>query len=106
MKCSKSDIISRAIKKAANSQCRFRIAAIGLDFRGNVIGSSTNAPFLPKKGGGMHAEQLLMMRTPRSLRTIVIARIGLSGVVRPISPCEKCSRMAQKRGVKIVSVME
>ena len=106
MKCSRSEVISRLIKKAAKSPCRFRIAAIGMDMRGVVIGSATNLPYLPKAKGGVHAEELLISRSPRSLKTIIIARVGVSGILRPISPCSKCSDMAQKYGIKIVSILE
>jgi len=42
---------------------------------------------------------------PLGLKTLIIMRIGLSGNILPIDPCEDCQKMARKLGVTIQSVM-
>lgn len=106
MKCSKREIISRLKRKAQNSSCRYRIAAIGLDFRGNVISLAMNSPRFEHHGGGLHAEMAIMRGSPRSLRTIIILRIGASGIIRPIHPCLACARKAKELGISIKTIEE
>ena len=106
MKCNIKEIIPRVIKKAEQSSCRFRVAAIGIDFRGRVIGVKHNQPSY-KKNRGLHAEANLMRSVPsKSLSTIVIVRIGAGGAIRPIKPCDACRAMADKIGVNIRTVEE
>jgi hypothetical protein len=102
MKC--GNLRDRLLKKATQSACRYRIAAIGIDFRGRVIGSATNQPRFHRKGGGLHAEALVIRGSPKSLRTVVIGRIGQAGELRRIEPCARCRAEAAKRGVRIVSI--
>lgn len=102
MKC--GNIRERLIKKALTSHCRFRISAIGIDNRGRIIASATNSHRFLRHGGGLHAEQRVMMHCPRSLKTIIICRIGNGGALLPIHPCVKCKRMADTRGVKILTL--
>jgi hypothetical protein len=45
-----------------------------------------------------------MLKYP-SVKTIIIARVGRAGDVRPLSPCFACSEKARELGIKIVSVM-
>lgn len=106
MKCSRKQIIERLKRKAATSSCRYRIAAIGLDFRGNVISLYTNIPRFPRRGGGIHAEMLVMRNSPKSLKTIIIIRIGNSGIVRPINPCRACAKKARELGITIRTIGE
>lgn len=104
MKCNSAQILDRLVKKAATSQCRYRIAAIGLDYRGKVIASATNRPRFPRAGAGTHAEMSVMLKAPRSLRTIIIVRVNRRGDLMPIDPCEKCAAKAEELGVTIKSV--
>jgi cytidine deaminase len=101
MKCHASAILDRLIKKASTSPCRFRIAAIGLDYRGRVIISRTNSPRFVRHGGGTHAEMSVMISAPRSLRTIIIVRVNRRGELRPIDPCATCARKAEELGIQI-----
>ena len=104
MKCNVSQIYDRLYKKALGSPCKYRIAAIGLDFRGNVISIATNIPGTTRNGSDIHAEQRIMKNSPRSLKRIIIIRIGGRGEVRPIDPCNICIAKASELGVTIESI--
>lgn len=100
-------------KKARKSPCTVKIAAIAFDKRGKVLGHVTNSHSVwevtdhtPKgrPGTGKHAEQRLLARYGDNVKTIVICRVGHSGIVRPVDPCPACSKLARKYGVRIVSV--
>jgi hypothetical protein len=96
--------IERAKIKALKGICRFKIAAIGVDYRNRTIDITTNYPRFLGKGRGYHAEMLLMHRNPKSLAKIYILRINNSGKLLPISPCKSCQKKADKLGIKIISV--
>lgn len=100
----KEDIIKKAISKAKQSKCDFKISAIGFNKKGELIGSSFNVSRIPKKGGGIHAEMKLMARYREHLKTILICRTNQSGDLLPIDPCDACARKAQELGIKIISI--
>lgn len=106
MKCSNSHIIDRLKKKASQSNCRSKVAAIGIDYRGRIIASSCNSCRFDHKGGGLHAEMAVMKKAPKSLRTIIICRVGLGGDLRPINPCARCQEKADELGIKIRTLCE
>jgi cytidine deaminase len=102
-------VIQRLKKKAEQSPSQYRISCVALDKKGQVIGYTTNKfrkdNIKPVIGSGLHAEAYAMARYyPFGLKTIVIMRIGLSGEVLPIDPCEDCQKMANKLGITIQSV--
>jgi hypothetical protein len=45
-----------------------------------------------------------MRRYGSNIKTILISRVGHSGILRPISPCKTCQKVADKLGIKIISV--
>lgn len=102
MKCHRSTLITRMIKLGVKVNLRYRVVAAGVDSKGNIISIKTNQPRL--KSQGFHAEERLMFSSPRSLVKIMILRIGANGELRPIDPCERCLRLATKRGVTIESI--
>lgn len=112
MKSNLRTILYRAIRKASSSACEYKICAIGVDHCNRVIAITFNHPrHMPKKdinrvkwrGSSYHAEELLLHRTPRSLRKIYIMRVNANGTrMLPIDPCPKCVRLADKFGVKIL----
>ena len=53
------------------------------------------------KGGGWHAEELVLYSSPKCLHTILIARVSNRGYFLPIEACEKCLRLAAKKRVRI-----
>ena len=101
-------IVRRLGKKAAQSKSKYRISAMAFDSRGEFIAQAFNG--LPmdgvegKEGCGVHAEAKLMRKYGVLLKTIVISRIGHSGDWRPIEPCEKCRKLAEKLGVKLMTI--
>lgn len=78
---------------------RYRVVAAGLDHRNRLIGIATNTPRLTLRG--YHAEERLIHRCPRSLRKIVIVRVGADGGFLPIDPCRHCEKIASERGIRI-----
>lgn len=111
MKSNRHTILSRAIRKAHSSTCRYKVVAVGLDYRNRVISIACNRqrhmPVVDSTrthwhGSGHHAEEILLHNTPRSLSRILIARVNPSGTrLLPIHPCPKCARLARKFGVTI-----
>lgn len=100
MKAHLSTIAARALRAAMRiNHCRYRIVAIGIDSRNRYIGIATNIPRMQSRS--WHAEERLIHRAPRSLRTIILARFGARGEPLPIDPCSKCAKLAEKRGIEI-----
>lgn len=98
-----STIIPRMIRAGLRvSQCRVRVVAAGVDSRGRIISISTNSPRLPKRG--MHAEEKIIHTSPRSLRKILLLRVGARGALLPIHACSHCQKLADKHNVKIERV--
>lgn len=95
----------RAIKKASQSQCKFAISAHGFNKKGELVLSKTNRQRFTRKGGGLHAELLVLSQARRyGIKTIVICRVGKGGDLRPIHPCSVCQAVADKLKVKIKTI--
>jgi cytidine deaminase len=99
-----NSIDDKAINKAKQSTCRYKVSAIGLNKKGDVFCSSINKQFLSSRGGGLHAEMILMRRYGRKIKSIIICRINNYGEPLPIDPCENCKKMADKLDITITSV--
>jgi cytidine deaminase len=99
-------IQTKAINKAKQSLCRYRISALGMNHKGEIIGSAINKPRFDHKGGGLHAESNLISKYGNKLKTIIICRVGLSGNILPIHPCINCYSLANKLGIKIKTISE
>lgn len=103
-------IVKRLGKKAAQSRSKYRISAMAFDSRGEFVAQAFNG--LPqdgiegKEGSGIHAEAKLMRKYGTLLKTIVISRIGHGGDWRPIHPCKNCQKLADKLGVKLITIDE
>lgn len=97
-------IRNRIIKKAKTSVCRYKIGAIGLNNKGEIINSSTNSPRFAHIGGSIHAEMAVMLKAGPSLSTILICRVGAGGDILPIHPCKVCAKKAKKLGITIVPI--
>lgn len=97
-------IYSLAIKKASQSSCRYKVAAIGFNHKGDLIGSAVNQHRLNKLGCSIHAEIALIKKYGRQLNTIVICRTNRRGAVLPIHPCSTCSKIASKYEIKIKTI--
>lgn len=98
----------RLRKKASQSLSKFRVAAIAFDSKGEFLGQAFNSvPFggiEAKPGAGVHAEAKLMRKYGTLVKTIVISRVGNAGDWRPIKPCHNCQSLADKMGVKIITI--
>jgi hypothetical protein len=100
MKSHLSSIIPRMIRAGLRyNHCRYHIVAIGIDNRDRIISLATNLPRL--KSRGLHAEERIIFNSPRSLNRILLLRVNKRGEKLPIDACDKCRKLANKRGVKI-----
>jgi cytidine deaminase len=98
------DILTRAQRKATTSRCNYKVVAIGINNKGEVIGIKTNKPAQGMSDmfrNTIHAEEVLILSSPPNLKVIYIARVGRGGDFLPIDPCNNCRELADKRGIKI-----
>jgi hypothetical protein len=96
------ELIDRLVRKAEQSDCRYKVGAMGLNRRGEVVGLATNQHRFARKGGTVHAELHLMRKAGPSLRKIIICRIGTGGRILPIDPCCVCAEKAAENGIEII----
>lgn len=101
---SKSHIIHYAIKKALQSECIFKISALGFNKKNEFLGMTCNQKRFQGKGRGLHAEEQLIKRYGASIKTIIICRSNPSGAICPIEPCVKCKALADKYNIRIISL--
>ena len=101
-----SNLIRLAIKKASQSICCYKISSIGLNKRGEILGSTTNKHGKSGKGKGKHSEIELIKRYGNKIKTIIICRIGNSGDILPIHCCKNCQKVIDKMGIKVLTVTE
>lgn len=95
----------KLIKKAEQSICKFRVSALGFNRNGDCVASATNRPRFSCKGGGIHAEECLFFVARRKgIVKILICRIGCGRNLLPIDPCNRCSKIANKLGIKIETI--
>jgi len=92
------------VRKARKSICKFKVAAAGVDKNGVVVNIKCNTPRISRKGGGNHAEMIVMRTSPRSLRKIIICRISSNDNFAAIEPCIACRRKAEELGIQIESI--
>ena len=105
MVCKDTYIHNRVVKKASQSSCRFLIAAIGFNRKGQIVVIKTNRPRFDRLGGGIHAEiQVMRLAKRYGIVKILIGRVGKAGILRPIDPCKNCLKVANKLGIKIDSI--
>lgn len=97
-------LIKKIKSKALQSTCRFKVAGFAFSRKGNLLASVTNSHRFSKKGGGHHAELLLIKKFGYKIKTIVICRVGNSGNLLPIDPCSTCKKEANKLNIKILTV--
>ena len=101
---------TRMKKKASQSISRYHICAVAFNYDDEFIAQSMNS--VPptgveaSPGAGIHAEAKLMRMYGDKIKTILIARVGHGGEWRPIKPCNKCQSLANKFGIKIITIEE
>ena len=93
-----------ARSKAKQSLCRFRISALGFNKKGELIIKKMNVSRFARKQGGIHAEMNVMMKSGKSLKSIVICRTNGAGDILPIEPCDMCKAKADELGIKIYTI--
>jgi len=98
----------RALKKASKSPCKFKIAALGFNSKNELVAVKTNSfGYKTGKGKSLHAEErLFKVAAQKGIVKIIIIRVGNSGNILPIDPCEKCSKIAEKLNITIESIKE
>ena len=107
--------VNIARQKAMRSCCTYRVSAVAYNKKGDVLGTATNVHAVwnvlesdgngvGRRGTARHAERQILAKYGKSVKTIVICRVGKSGDLRPIDPCPTCAKVAAKMGVKIVSI--
>lgn len=108
-------ILETLIGRAKKSSCTYKVSAIAFDKKGNLLGHTVNRhskwDVLTKDGEGRpgtaeHAERRLISQYGKNIKTILIARVGHSGLLRPIDACPVCSKLAKKYNIKIISVSD
>lgn len=98
-------IISILRKKASKSSCGYKVGAVGFNKKGDYVCSSFNKPRYYRKGGGIHAEEDIMSKS-KGIRSILICRVNPKGEFLPIHPCERCKDLAERKNIKIFTVLE
>lgn len=99
----KTEHVRLAARKASQSQCHVRVAAIAFNHKGDLVMTAVNTPRFSKEGGGIHAEMRVMRRRPKC-KTILLIRVNKTGKIVPLDPCAACAAKANELGVTIISV--
>ena len=104
----KQNLIVLLKNKATQTKTCYRISALAFSKKGEILGTATNGFQMdgraPGKGCGIHAERKLIARYGYHIKTIVICRIGNGGAILPIKACNTCQKIADKMGIRIISV--
>lgn len=98
------EFVQKAIKKALQSPCQHKVAAVSFDHKGDLLGFTVNTPFIENKGGGLHAEAKAIAIWRDRIGEILICRANSSGQLLPIHPCKNCLKRAQKYGIVIRTI--
>lgn len=102
-----SNLIQRLLNKSSQSSSQYKVSALGFNNKGELLGTASNRPQYPRRYGGVHAEENLINQYKGNLKTIIICRTSAgSNKLLPIHPCRKCSKLADKYGVKIIPLLE
>jgi len=94
------------IRKAKKSVCCYKISALGINHKGEILACTFNKPRFNHKGGGIHAEMQLMKIFKTNLKKIFLIRLGSKGNILPIHPCKVCSNKARELNIEVVSLYE
>lgn len=115
-----SNLINLLKEKASHSPVSYKVSAVAFDKHGDILGHMTSSISrkvsyeeyrkqckngIGRSGTGEHAERRLMQRYGSLIKTILICRVGRKGDILPIDPCKKCLEVADKLGIRIISVL-
>lgn len=98
--------LNRMRNKSKQSICTYKIVAVGLSRKGNVVDITMSKPQRSRNNALGHAEYQLMSKYGRKIHKIVIARFNVRGEMLPISPCKNCAGFAERLGIVIESLCE
>jgi len=100
-------LIKQLQQKANQSISKFKVAAFGINMKGECVSKACNHFRFGHKGGGIHAEMRIMKEAARKrIKTILICRVGRGGDLLPIDACPVCQQKADELGIKIISIKE
>jgi hypothetical protein len=99
-------MFERLFQKAWRSSCRFKVAALGVNKRGELLGITFSHPRFCRKGGSIHAEMALIKRYGKRLSKIYICRVNKTRSKLPIHACRVCQKTADSMGIKIIPIHE
>ena len=100
------EIINLAKKKAGQSSCKYKVSAIALNSKGEIIATAVN-----KHGQhnthyrGKHAEIECMSKCKSTPTSMIICRVNPKGELMAIEPCDTCRKMLEKKGIKISTIV-
>lgn len=105
-----ASLIPRMAKKVkVDRGTTYRIVAMAFTKRNNYLGMSMNGfrdHLSNRRGAGAHAEMKLIQKYGRQIDTIYLLRVGNALDPLPIHPCENCSKVIQKMGIKVILLHE
>ena len=96
--------IKQAIRKALQSPCTHKVAAVAFSHKGDILGFTSNVPNYHRKGGGIHAERRAIGNWGVKIKEILICRVNVSGQLLPIHACKACLDLAAKYGITIKTI--
>ena len=96
-----SDIL---ISKAKKSTCRYKVSAIGFDRRGNFVGCTSNHKRFGHYGGSVDAEIKMIRKYGKKVKTMIICRVNNKGNLLKIDACDRCQKILDKLGIKVLSL--
>lgn len=102
-------IKEKVYKKTLNNHLvNYKIVAIGLNRKGDVIGIETNKINCDsaKTGYGRHAEMELINHYGKSIKSIILYRKGENMKHLSIHPCKKCEKVLKKLKIKVYQISE
>jgi tRNA(Arg) A34 adenosine deaminase TadA len=97
--------LARAINKAQQTTCRYKVFAIGFNSRGDIIGIASNRRRFDREGGSIHAEMELIKNYGRKIRSIIIGRTNSSGNLLPIDCCDACKKILDRYRITVRTVL-
>lgn len=100
------ELINLAIKKAQQSNCTYKISALGFNAKGDYIGAvfnkKSNCRHSINGKNGLHAEiELFKKYYPSS---ILILRTNNSSKLLPIHPCKRCKSILVSNRVRLFTI--
>ncbi|MEV6576485.1 hypothetical protein [Streptomyces sp. NPDC051577] len=94
------------MKRAARSQCRYRVGAVlvkGSRVLGQASNLPRNSPWVDFKNATWHAEEALLRRFPAPQGAVLyVARIDKQGRPALARPCPRCQRVLTAHRVEVV----